>query len=73
LSHKFNVGQTVDLTPGMPRGAPAGPYEVCRLMPASDSDTENPRYRIKSVTEKHERMASESDLTLSLTPESVFC
>jgi hypothetical protein len=34
-------------------------------MPILDNDPDNPRYRIKSLSEKHERVASESELTLS--------
>jgi hypothetical protein len=65
MSHKFSVGQTVDLMPRVLRAAAAGKYEVVRLMPILDADPDNPRYRIKSLSEKHERVASESELTLS--------
>jgi hypothetical protein len=43
--------------------APTGQYEVRQLMPASDRDADDPRYRIKSIGEKYERVAAESDLT----------
>ena len=46
-----------------------GPYEIRHLVPASDRDPGDPCYRIKSIAEKHERVASESELTLS---EDVF-
>lgn len=65
MSHKFSVGQTVDLTPRMLRAAASGKYEVRQLMPASDRDVGDPTYRIKSLDEKHERVVFESDLTLS--------
>jgi hypothetical protein len=45
------------------RKAIAGDYEVCHLMPASDYQSE-PRYRIKNLAERHERVVTESDLTL---------
>ena len=45
--------------------APAGQYEVRQLLPASDRDADDPRYRIKSTDEKYERVAAESDLTLA--------
>jgi hypothetical protein len=45
--------------------APAGQYEVRQLLPASDRDAGDPRYRIKSTDEKYERVAAESDLTLA--------
>jgi hypothetical protein len=62
MSHKFSVGQTVDLIPRMLRAAAAGKYEVVGLMPILDNDPDNPRYRIKSLSEKHERVVSESEL-----------
>jgi len=65
MAHKFNIGQIVDLEPGMLRSLAPGPYEIRHLVPASDRDPDDPRYRIKSIAEKHERVASESDLTLS--------
>ena len=64
MSYKFMVGQNVNFTSYKIANAAAGPYEICRLMPEGDTDGANPRYRIKSVTERHERVASESDLTL---------
>ena len=65
MSHKFAVGQTVDLVPRVFRAAAPGRYEVRQLMPKSDRDTGDPSYRIKSVDEKHERVVLESDLTSS--------
>ena len=52
MTHKLKIGQIVDLAT---RG----------LIPASDRDPEDPRYRIKSTVEKYERVAPESDLTVS--------
>jgi len=65
MSHKFAVGQKVDLVHRMMLAAPRGQYEVRRLMPASDRDISDPNYRIKSSDETHERVAQESDLTAS--------
>jgi hypothetical protein len=65
MAHKFNIGQTVELEPRMLRSSAPGPYEVRHLVPASDRDPSNPCYRIKSIAEKHERVVSESELTLS--------
>ncbi len=59
LTHKFKVGQTVDLVPSMSRWAAGGPYEIVSLRPA---DGETPQYRIKSKSESHERVVAESDL-----------
>jgi hypothetical protein len=68
VSHKFSVGQAVDLVPSTLRAAP-GQYEVRKLMPQSDRDPGDPSYRIKSIDEKHERVVFESDLTLSARSE----
>jgi hypothetical protein len=57
--HKFKVGQTVDLIPSTFRSAASGYYEIVSLRPV---DGENPQYRIKSKSEAHERVVSESDL-----------
>lgn len=65
VAHKFTVGQTVELAPRLLRSSAPGPYEIRHLIPASDRDPDDPRYRIKSIAEKHERVAPESELTLS--------
>jgi hypothetical protein len=70
--HKFAIGQSVDLSSTRFRPSAAGAYEIRHLVPAPDDTPDNPRYRIKNVAEKHERVASESDLTLSSRPVSVF-
>jgi hypothetical protein len=61
-THKFRVGQTVDLIPSMSRSAARGHYEIVSLRPA---EGDNPQYRIKNRSESHERVVSESDLILS--------
>jgi hypothetical protein len=68
VAHKFVVGQTVNLARSMLRAAATGGYEIRHLVPASDDNPETPRYRIKSIDEKHERVVPESDLTLSTWP-----
>ncbi len=60
--HKFRVGQTVDLIPSTFRSAASGAYEIVSLRPAENGNTQ---YRIKSKSEAHERVVSESDLVLS--------
>ena len=66
LTHKFKVGQTVDLIPSMSRWAAGGHYQIVSLRPA---DGEAPQYRIKSRSELHERVVAESDLILSALSE----
>ncbi len=65
MAHKFNIGQLVELAPRVLRSSAPGPYEIRHLVPASDGDPGDPRYRIKSVAETHERVAPESELTRS--------
>ena len=67
MAHKFNIGQTVELAPRLLRSSAPGPYEIRHLVPTSDRDPGDPCYRIKSIAEKHERVARESDLTLSVS------
>ncbi len=62
MSYKFIVGQNVNFVPYMIGSAAAGPYEICRLMPEDQTDRANPRYRIKSVAERHDRVVLESHL-----------
>jgi hypothetical protein len=61
LTHKFKVGQTVDLIPSISRFAANGHYQIVSLRPA---DGEIPQYRIKSLNESHERIVTENDLML---------
>ena len=65
MSHKFSVGQIVDLLPRVLQAAAVGQYEIRKLMPVSERDVTDPVYRIKSADESHERVALESELTLS--------
>jgi hypothetical protein len=62
--HKYKVGQTVDLIHSTFRSAARGTYEIVGLRPAEDGNME---YRIKSKSEAHERVVSESDLILAPT------
>jgi hypothetical protein len=61
LTHKYKVGQTVDLIPSISRFAANGHYQIVSLRPA---DGEIPQYRIKSLSEAHERIVTENDLML---------
>ena len=60
--HKFKVGQTVDLIPSTFRAAAKGAYQIVSLRPTEGGNTQ---YRIKSNSEAHERVVSESDLILA--------
>jgi hypothetical protein len=62
VTHKFKVGQSVDLIPSVARSAPSGYYKIVGLRPA---EGESLQYRIKSRSGAHERVVAEADLTLS--------
>ena len=58
--HKFQVGDTLQYTPSaFDRGTPRGMYLIMRLLPAEGFGAQ---YRIKSVTDGHERVVLESQL-----------
>ena len=63
--HKFKIGQNVDLITSTARSAASGRYEIISLRPADGGD---PQYRVKSKSESHERVVSESDLVSSASP-----
>ena len=58
-THQYAVGQTVRFIFRFSNGALSGGYEVMRLLPEEAGE---PRYRLKSVHESHERVAAESQL-----------
>jgi hypothetical protein len=62
LTHKFKIGQTVDLVPSISRFAASGNYQIVSLRP---SEGEIAQYSIKSTREPHERVVSESGLMLA--------
>ena len=55
--HKFKVGQAVAF---LGRERVAGAYKVTQLMPSEDGDHQ---YRIRNVSEPHDRVVKESDLS----------
>jgi hypothetical protein len=67
MTHKFKIGQLVELEPSLLRSLAKGPYEIRHLTPSSDRHPNDPIYRIKSTAEKHERVAPESELMLSVS------
>jgi hypothetical protein len=67
MAHKFKIGQVVDLDPSILRSLAPGSFEIRHLIPSSDRAPGDPCYRIKSTAEKHERVAPESELTLSVS------
>jgi hypothetical protein len=58
--HKFRAGQRVTLAPNATiRRAGGGGYVITKQLPERDGEFE---YRIKGISEPHERVARESDL-----------
>ena len=72
MTHKFTVGQTVDLTRTILRPSAPGAYEIRRLLPASDGDPSNPSYRVKNIGESYERVIRESDIASVKNAASVL-
>lgn len=59
-THKYRVGQRVSFTGPVRNNSPSGEYEIVRLLPADGGE---PRYRIKSSLERHERVIGEDQLS----------
>jgi hypothetical protein len=66
MVHKFKIGQIVELDGNVLRSLAPGPYQIRHLVPSPDRDPGDPCYRIKSAIEVYERVAAESELTLSV-------
>jgi hypothetical protein len=58
-NHKFQIGQTVQLSPALSRNVRGGIAEITRQLPPNSGEFE---YRIKSSNEPHERVVRESEL-----------
>lgn len=58
-THRFKLGQMVEIMPTTLRAAVTGRYEIIKLVPCNSND---PQYRLKSLNEKHERVLPERDL-----------
>ena len=59
--HKFKLGRSVFLQPTIfNRDAPGGAFEVIKQLPERDGQFE---YQIKSLSEPHERVVKESDIS----------
>lgn len=58
-AHRYRAGQTVTLVPNRYGAARQGRYEVTRLLPQEHGINQ---YRLKSVSDGHERVAREDEL-----------
>jgi hypothetical protein len=62
LAHRFRVDQTVVVSWSGPQvGIPLEPYVIVRLLPVEDVE---PRYRVRSSVDGHERALLESQIML---------
>jgi hypothetical protein len=66
--HRFKVGDLVEIIRSTMRSAAAGQYEIVRLIPC---DMEDPRYCLKSRSEKYERIVPEADLVAAPDPAAL--
>ena len=73
LEHKFALGQIVVLAPSPSCGPAVGDHVIRHLIPPSDADADNPRYRVKSIADSQERIVPQSALTLSEDPSPKGC
>jgi hypothetical protein len=58
-AHKFKTGQTVRVIPGPNVGNARGNFKVVRVLPTEHGINQ---YRIKSDTDGHERVVTESQV-----------
>jgi len=58
-SHKYRIGQVVQLIPSISRKVPGSSFEITKQLPESSGEFE---YLIKSMNERHERVMRESEL-----------
>ncbi|MGH7088331.1 MAG: hypothetical protein ACREFQ_05475 [Stellaceae bacterium] len=58
--HKFKLGQSVQIVDSDLRLKPLGMFKIVRMMPIKRGIQQ---YRIKSVTDGHERVVMESELS----------
>ncbi len=67
VHRKFAIGQIVDFdTRVAPMPRPNGPFEVVRVLPAEDANSQT--YRIKSKSEPFERSVKEYEIVAADLP-----
>lgn len=69
-THKFKIGETVELRPGrLDPNVPRGLYRIERLLPVESG---NVQYRVKYTADGHERVVTESHLSLPQSQDAVI-
>lgn len=66
--HKYHVGQTLDLLPN--RGSSTRRAGACKIVALLPYEGHAVQYKVQATTETHQRIVSENDLQLALTPAS---
>ena len=61
MPQKFSIGQQVYFSPGFSGASPSGTFKIISSLPFENDDRR--RYRIKSASEPHERIADEIQLS----------
>lgn len=61
-THRYKVGDIVEVMRSTMRSAAEGDYEIVRLIPCDSND---PQYCLKSRSEKYERIVPERDLIVA--------
>ncbi len=59
IAHKFKAGQTVTVVARRYESRISGRFEIVRLLPEEHGSSQ---YRIKSLSDGHERVVMESEL-----------
>lgn len=59
MAHKFKAGQTVRVVPSRYMSEARGSFKIVRLLPTEHGVNQ---YRIKSTTDGHERVVTESEV-----------
>jgi hypothetical protein len=58
--HKYKVGEQLDLLPAA--GRTSMPADTCTVLGLMPNDESSPRYRVQSLSERHQRIVKETDL-----------
>ena len=58
-THKFHVGEIVQLSRSITRNLPGGSYTIIKQLPENAGEF---GYRVKNINEPHERVVRESEL-----------
>lgn len=69
MQHSYKVGQMLDLRSGPRSHRPSGPCEIIACLPHEQGPL---LYRVRSASERNERVVEEGDLTPGAAMKTVF-